>query len=101
MLQKFSSLSAALALIVVSACSSAFMSNGMNTANLQTVDFGRISQMKSGESCATTILGIFTDGSAMISDAAKSGGLRRVELVEYKITANPLFSKQCAIVYGQ
>jgi hypothetical protein len=89
------------AVLVVSACSAAYTSNGINTANLQTVDFSRLSQMKSGESCATTILGLFTDGSAMISDAARIGGLRKVDLVEYKVTANPLFSRQCATVYGQ
>jgi hypothetical protein len=99
--RKFFSIASTLSLIGLSACNTAFVSNGMNTANLQTVDFARLNQMKSGESCATTILGLFTDGSAMISDAAKSGGLRRVDLVEYKISANPLFSKQCAIVYGQ
>ena len=87
--------------LVLSACSAAYTSNGINTANLQAVDFSRLSQMKSGQSCATTILGLFTDGSAMISDAARSGGLRKVDLVEYKISANPLFSRQCATVYGQ
>jgi hypothetical protein len=73
----------------------------MNTANLQAVDFARLGQMKSGESCATTVLGLFTDGSALISDAAKAGGLRKVDLVEYKFSVNPLFSKQCVMVYGQ
>ncbi|MFN2533423.1 MAG: TRL domain-containing protein [Pyrinomonadaceae bacterium] len=57
--------------------------------------------MKQGESCATTYLGLFTDGSALISDAAKAGGLRKVDLVEYKMSSNPLFSRQCAVVYGQ
>ena len=89
------------AVLVLSACSAAYTSNGINTANLQAVDFSRLSQMKSGQSCATTILGLFTDGSAMISDAARSGGLRKVDLVEYKISANPLFIRQCATVYGQ
>ena len=86
--------------IATSACGAAYASNGINSANLQTVDFGRLSQMKTGESCATTFLGLFTDGSALISDAARAGGLRKVDLVEYKVSANPLFSKQCAIVYG-
>lgn len=86
---------------LTSACTSGFVSNGMNTANLQTVDFARLAQMKQGESCATTFLGLFTGGSSMISDAARAGGLRKVDLVEYKVSANPLFSKQCAVVYGQ
>jgi hypothetical protein len=101
MLRRVSLLSIIPATILLTACGAAFASNGINTANLQTVDFARLSQMKSGQSCATTFLGLFTDGSAMISDAARAGGLRKVELVEYKITANPLFSKQCAMVYGQ
>ena len=82
------------------ACAAGFGSNGINTSNLQNVDFSRLSQMKSGQSCATTILSLFTDGSAQISDAAKAGGLKRVDLVEYKVSTNPLFSKQCATVYG-
>lgn len=86
--------------VATNACAAGFASNGINTANLQTVDFSRLSQMKSGESCATTVLGLFTDGSALISDAARVGGLKRVDLVEYKVSVNPLFSKQCAIVYG-
>jgi hypothetical protein len=86
--------------VASTACAAGYASNGMNTANLQTVDFSRLAQMKSGEACATTILGLFTDGSALISDAARQGGLKRVDLVEYKVSANPLFSKQCATVYG-
>ena len=89
------------AVLVLNACGAVFATNGMNTSDLQTVDFSKLGQMKRGESCATTILGLFTDGSSLISDAARSGGLRKVDLVEYKFSANPLFSKQCAIVFGQ
>lgn len=98
---RFLALALVPAVLTLNACVSGFPANGMNNANLQAVDFSRVGQMKRGESCATTILGLFTNGSSLISDAAKAGGLKKVELVEYRGSANPLFSKQCAIVFGQ
>lgn len=87
--------------VMSTGCYSGFGANGMNTSDLQAVDFTKVSQMKRGESCATTLLSLFTEGSALITDAAKVGGIKKVQLVEYKASSNPLFSKQCTIVFGE
>lgn len=93
-------LSLVLTLVILSGCMATTAMNGINSADLHAVNFGNLSQMKRGESCSVTILMLFTDGSSLVSAAARAGGLSKVELVEYTSSSNPLFSKQCAIVYG-
>lgn len=82
-------------------CTTAFIPSGTNIANLSTVDFSAVDQMRRGEACATTILGIFTQGDAMITTAARSAGIRTVEIVEHKVSANPFYAQQCVIVFGR
>lgn len=82
-------------------CTTIYPTNAVNTNSLESLDFSRVQTMKRGESCARTILGFISDGSASIADAARAAGIRTVELVEYRHTLNPLFAKQCTIVYGR
>lgn len=86
---------------LLAGCTTAFAPTSMNVADLANVDFSNVQTMKQGESCATTILGLFTDGEAMVTTAARLGGISKVEVVEHKFSGNPLFSKQCVIVFGR
>ena len=86
---------------LLTGCATLNPGNAMNTSNIQSVDFSKIEGMKRGEACTTIILGIFSDGSSMVTDAAKAGGIKTVELVEYRMSANPLFAKRCTIVFGR
>ena len=82
-------------------CYTGFGVNGTNSSDLQAVDTGRIAQMKRGESGATTVLPLIRNGSVPITDAAKAGGTKKVQLVEYKSSSNPLYGTQCTIVHGE
>ena len=82
-------------------CTTAFVPSGVNLVSVDDVNFAEVANMKRGEACATTILGIFTQGEAMLTTAARNGGISRVELIEHKISANPLFAQQCVIVFGR
>lgn len=82
-------------------CTTAFVPSSGNMATLDDVDFSQIATMRRGESCATTILGVFTQGEAMITTAAQNAGISKVELVEHKVSANPLYAQQCVIVFGR
>lgn len=92
----------ALAAIIplTAACTTAFVPSSGNMVAIDQVDFTTIGNMKRGEACATTILGIFTQGDAMITTAARNAGISTVEIVEHKVSANPLFAQQCIIVFG-
>ena len=55
-----------------------------------------------GESCATSILGVFASGDASIDAAKKSGGIAQVTVVDH--TANSIlgfYAKFCTVVYGK
>jgi len=82
-------------------CATLNPGNAVNSSNIQSVDFSKIEGMKRGEACTTVVLGLFSDGSSLISDAAKAGGIKTVELVEYKVSNNPIFSKRCTIAFGR
>jgi hypothetical protein len=84
-----------------SACTAAFAPATMNTVSLNDLNFAEVENMRRGEACATTILGLFTDGEAMVTTAARNGRISRVEVVEHKVSGNPLFSRQCVIVFGR
>lgn len=82
-------------------CTTAFVPSGVNMVSVDDVNFSEVSSMKRGEACATTILGLFTQGEAMLTSAARNGGISRVEMIEHKLSANPFFSQQCVIVFGR
>lgn len=86
---------------LLAGCTTAFVPSGTNIANLATVDFSTVDDMRRGEACSTTILGIFTQGDAMITTAAENGGISHVDIVEHKVSMNPFYSKQCVIVFGR
>lgn len=86
---------------ILSGCATAFVPSSVNTTNLESVNFADVETMRRGESCATTILGLFTQGDALVTDAAANGGISQVEIVEHKLSANLLFSQQCVIVFGR
>ena len=66
------------------------------------VDFTQLSSMKQGESCSTTVLGIFgPDGDASVAAAAAKAGIRQVRYVDNRIRNYILWYKFCVIAYGE
>jgi len=57
---------------------------------------------KTGEACASSILGLVGTGDASISAAAKNGGITRISHVDGKSTnILGLYATYCSIVYGE
>ena len=73
--------------------------NGINSSNLADVDFTK--EFKTGTSCETTVLIFGPFGDSSIVKAAKAGGIKKIDLVEYKRSGYILFSKRCTIVSGE
>lgn len=57
---------------------------------------------KSGEGCATNILGMFAFGDASINNAARKAGITKASHVDYNTHGFlGLFSTSCTVVYGE
>jgi hypothetical protein len=66
------------------------------------MDFTQLASMRKGESCSTTILGIFgPDGDASVAAAATKAGIRQVRYVDNRIRNYILWYHFCVIAYGE
>ena len=66
------------------------------------VDFTQLGSMKKGESCSTTILGIFgPNGDASVATAAAKAGIRQVRYLDNRIRNYILWYHFCVIAYGE
>jgi TRL-like protein family len=66
------------------------------------LDFSRLATMKRGESCSTTILGIFgPNGDATVATAARAGGIAQVRYVDNRIRNYILWYRFCVVAYGE
>ncbi|MDO6681575.1 TRL-like family protein [Oceanobacter sp. 5_MG-2023] len=61
-----------------------------------------VSSVKSGESCARSVLGLIAFGNASIEAAKKAADISKVATVDHK-TTNILYfyGEYCTIVYGE
>jgi hypothetical protein len=61
-----------------------------------------VSSIKSGESCAKSVLGLVAFGDASIEAAKKAAGISKVATVDHK-TTNILYfyGEYCTVVYGE
>jgi hypothetical protein len=75
------------------------MSPAVNNADIEKVDFSK--SMKIGQSCQNWYLFFGPFGDASIVEAAKNAGIKKVDVVDYKVAWYVLFSQRCAVVYGQ
>lgn len=86
--------------LVTSGCASMVTPVG-NITTLDDVDL--TSNFKTGESCAWFLLfnliGPFGDMSVV--KAAQSAGIRKAEVVDYKMTNYLIATQSCAYVYGK
>ncbi len=90
-------------LLIVSFALSGCISNVTpigNHADIQKVDFS--SNFKTGESCGWVLLFFFGPfGDVSVVKAAQSAGIRKAEVIDYKIENYILAQKTCALVYGK
>lgn len=83
---------------VLSGCSTTVLNTG-NQTSLAGVDFK--DSFKKGEACETRVLIFGPFGSASVMDAAKKGGLSKVEVVEQSYKDYILIGKRCTVVHGK
>jgi hypothetical protein len=56
---------------------------------------------KTGESCATSILGVVATGDATVDSAAKQGGITTISHVDHKVMAVlGVYAEYCTVVHG-
>jgi hypothetical protein len=61
-----------------------------------------VSSIKTGKSCAKSILGVFASGDASIETAKKNGGISRVASVDHETTnIMHFYGQYCTIVTGE
>ena len=65
------------------------------------VDGNMPSGDKRGKACATTYAGMYAFGDASVKEAAKDGGITRVEAVEAEINSRIVIGTYCTIVHGR
>ena len=70
----------------------------INTTSIDNVDFSR--SFKSSEACQSRFLFFPQVGDASVMTAAKAGGIKNVQLVDYKSTESFIFTKTCVMVWG-
>lgn len=83
---------------LLSGCTSTALNTG-NQVNLADVDFK--DTFKVGESCERTFLIFGPFGSSSVVDAAKSGGLSKVQVVEQSFHNYILVTSRCTKVHGK
>lgn len=85
--------------VAVSGCVSTRFTPVSNGISLNEVDFLQVK--KSGESCASYILGFIGPfGEYSLKKAIDNGRISKVDLVEYKNANFIIVSKECVEVYG-
>lgn len=66
------------------------------------LDFAELQNMKQGESCSLTVLGIFgPNGDASVAAAARAGNLTRVRYVDNRFENRILWHRFCVVAYGE
>ena len=72
----------------------------VNSADIQKTDFSQ--EFQKGQACANYLFGIIGPfGDASLVEAAKNGGISKVEAVDYKSAYYVLLSKQCVVAHGK
>jgi hypothetical protein len=73
----------------------------INNSDLSKVDFSKVANAKTGKSCAKWyfIFGPFGDRSLV--NAAKNGGISRVDVVDYSIENGFFTHSRCIVAYGE
>ncbi|MDH5545285.1 MAG: TRL-like family protein [Gammaproteobacteria bacterium] len=63
-------------------------------------DYTKLDKLKSGEACATMVLGIPTSMDKSVSTAAKNGGVSTIKHIDEKTSDQFFVRKSCTVVYG-
>ena len=86
---------------LVSACSAILTPAATTYPVTGDVNFADLAGMKRGESCAKTILYLFSpSGQASVAAAARAGGLRQVRYVDNRYDNNIIRQRYCVVAYG-
>ncbi len=100
----------ALAVVMVSTLGGCAMAAGGNGAVLGTIyssykmggAVGSGTGTKSGEACASSILGIFASGDASISAAKAAGGITQLAHVDHNVSSIlGIYASTCTVAVGQ
>jgi hypothetical protein len=64
------------------------------------IDAGTTVGSKTGQACASSILGLVATGDASIAAAAAASGISKIETVDHHTTHKVLFGEFCTVVHG-
>ena len=59
-----------------------------------------IEAIKTGESCASTIVGLYASGDASIAAAKKVAGITKIATVDHRSSSYIVYGEYCTIVSG-
>jgi hypothetical protein len=69
--------------------------------DLTTVDFNTLTGLKEGKSCINRFFGFPISRTASIVEAAKSGGISKVRMVDNEVHFGLIRTSSCIVVYGE
>jgi hypothetical protein len=102
LMSAFSSLVLLILVAATAGCSAIITPAATNYPIEAGLDFTQLATMKQGESCSTTVLGIFgPDGNASVAAAATRGGIARVRYVDNRFRNYFLGQRFCVVAYGE
>ncbi len=88
-------------LIVLASCSHKYTPATSAMINVTDYTIGDISKLKTGEACATRVLGFpSTESSTSVIDAMRNGGISKIKMIDKSVSDNFFTHKECTIVHG-
>ena len=91
---------AAVAMVLTTGCTIK-TSAGVSPVDISKIDMTKVETLKSGEACATRILGLWLTSDATAQTAAKNGEITTISYQEQSANTFLLFGNYCVKVYGK
>jgi TRL-like protein family len=73
----------------------------LNNTQLNQIDFSRIASKKTGSDCVNWYFIFGPFGTMSIGNAAKNGGLKKVEFVDNSYSSGFFKTSNCLVAYGE
>ena len=74
---------------------------GANTVDMSEIDYSKVNQMRSGETCEGLLFSLIPlNGSVDVIDAIKAADVDHVTAIEVELTSYVFYAKRCVRVFG-
>lgn len=88
-------------LLLASSCTIKYTPVSSAMINVTDYEIGDLNKLKTGESCATYILGLHpVDASTSVIDAMKNGKITKIKMIDSSFSNYFFVHKVCTIVHG-